>query len=209
MVLTFSEEFLFSAAREYFRRSAGAERPDLLKAAEAVRLAVGPALTPQASAVEYDGFYRPAQCTAFALIDSAAVDRTYVFALTVGAFPSLKDDPLGAFLADAWTTAYTDAARDALESSLRDMTEDDLTLSVVFGPGFYGMAPESAKAVCAAAKAGLIGITITDAGLMLPLKSVCGIYFVTAPGAAMPGPACAACAGSPRGCRFCKLRNQP
>ena len=208
MVFTFSEEFLYSVAREYFRHSAGAKRPDLLEAAEAARLAILPKLALQASAVEYSGFYCPAECTAFAQLNRAAVDRSYVFSLTAGELPSLKDDPLGAFLADAWATAYIDAARDALEGALRDMTEDGLSLSAAFGPGFYGMALECAKDICAAAKSGLIGVTVMDAGLMLPLKSVCGMYFVAEPSAVRLDPACSACTGNPRGCKFCKLRRQ-
>ena len=156
-------------------------------------------------------------CSAFEQIEQNCVKKVYAYVLTVGECNYReKDDIVKQVFCDIWGTAYTDSARDLLEEWIRkDLEQEflgqfgqDIYLSDAFGPGFYGMEVSQSKDLCQILNAERIGIQVKESGIMLPLKSCTGLYFVVTDSRNLPHPNCRECVGNYMGCSFCRFRQE-
>ncbi|MCB6994308.1 hypothetical protein LI177_12550 [bacterium 210820-DFI.6.37] len=104
---------------------------------------------------------------------------------------------------DIWGTAFADGAKTLFERDLTAMLPKDQYLSCPFGPGYYGMPSADTKKFAKALDLKRIGVTVRDSGIMIPLKSIAAVYFVTAKKSPPPPLACSQCFGRLEGCRNC------
>ena len=147
------------------------------------------------------------ECHAFEQIDSENVEQIYVYVLTAGELIYSDDDPIMKQLySDIWGTAYTDAGRDLLEATLKNkLASQGLFLSDSFGPGFYGMENTKTREIFSIVDTDELGVEVRESGIMVPLKSVAGVYFAVKNKEGLPLSACADCIGTHSGCSFCHV----
>ena len=149
---------------------------------------------------------------AFAMISESSVHSVIPFIVTVGECECDEDAPLmDRFYAYMWGTAYADAAREYLEDELKaDLLRDaaGLKLSTAFGPGFYGMDNKQSASISRILSADEIGITVRESGVMVPIKSCSGVFFLTGPEAEFPTDECLHCNANRGGCAHCMIRNR-
>lgn len=108
-----------------------------------------------------------------------------------------SQDPLGAVLYDAASSAYIEAAIDAMERDLaRVAAAQGMSINWRFSPG-YGDCPLDAQPALVAAlnATRLIGLTVTGQNLLLPTKSVTALIglFDGEVGTAHDLPSCTTC----------------
>jgi len=84
----------------------------------------------------------------------------------------------------------------------------DPVLSPAFSPGFYGMDNKNNITIVDLLGAGEIGVRCVDTGVMLPIKTCTGIFFVTDDGVRFPGDECLVCIGNKKSCAECMIRNR-
>ena len=115
-----------------------------------------------------------------------------------------------AVLLDAVLSAAIEAVCDAQEAALRDsLAAQGLYLTDRFSPGYGDMPLAQTREICAVLSADkMIGLTVSQSGIMIPRKSVTAIMGVSrAPVSRRPS-GCAAC--SMRGqCTLCKDQHIP
>ena len=158
-------------------------------------------------------------CPAFEQIGNDNIQGIYFYVLTSGGCKNKAGAGIVEQLyADIWGTSYVDAARDELEEKLRekvreeypDKFEKSLFLSDAMGPGFYGMAMEETKGIFRildiADKAPQLAVK--ESGLMLPVKTCAGLYFLVKDKIGLPRPDCRDCIGNPGGCEFCRVNKK-
>ena len=120
-----------------------------------------------------------------------------------------KDSAL-ALIMDAVLSAAIEAVCDAQEAALRDsLAAQELYLTDRFSPGYGDMPLAQTREICAVLSADkMIGLTVSQSGIMIPRKSVTAIMGVSrAPVSRRPS-GCAAC--SMRGqCTLCKDQHIP
>jgi hypothetical protein len=138
--------------------------------------------------------------------------------------------------AHMWGTAYVDAGRVILENRIREQAlaepadggsagagdgdrdpkgagsggpeKGDPVLSPAFSPGFYGMDNKNNITIVDLLGAGEIGVRCVDTGVMLPIKTCTGIFFVTDDGVRFPGDECLVCIGNKKSSAECMIRNR-
>lgn len=149
------------------------------------------------------------ECRAFERMEKEAVRNVYFYACTAGEFSCTGEDDMEKFYANLWGGAYLDGLRILLEDELADRAaEEGLTLSLSFGPGFYGMDVSEAGNISKIVDFEDLGIRINLSGVLEPANSCTGIYFAAAEGFDWPGPECKDCLGNEGGCRFCLVNKK-
>jgi hypothetical protein len=158
--------------------------------------------------------------TAFERIPKEDVYLIYVYALTAGECLFEDGDSVPKQLhAHMWGTAYTDAGRRLLEKVIiedakkvsvpaLDAGPTPFILSPAISPGFYGMPGTDSISIVDACEAETIGLSTRESGVMLPIKSCSGIFFITKPGVNFPTDHCAICIGTKGGCSACHVRKE-
>lgn len=231
-IITFNEKDLFVRAKEHFVRICGFHSSEekhrrMLTMGMEARSHGLSGIDIRAVVSSYDAeVYRDHKvsidgteftCTAFSRINDEMVKKIYAYLLTVGECTYTEtDDIMNQLFSDIWGTAYTEAARDLLqayivndiEKEYPDRLKDSLFLSETFGPGFYGMDVEQSKDLFRVLNAQSIGIQVRDSGIILPLKSCSGLFFVVTDPNVLPKPDCRECLGNVISCSFCRLRNK-
>lgn len=154
-------------------------------------------------------------CNAFEQIAPGNVVAVYLYMLSAGECSCDPEDKIANRLfADIWGSAYTAAGKDLLEELIAAEAKTELTesgevsgfLSKSFGPGYYGMGMEQNHILGRMLGNGEIGVEIRDSGIMLPIKSCSGVYFVVRDQYGLPGAECKDCAGNSKGCAFCHVK---
>lgn len=153
------------------------------------------------------------KCEAFGQISGTNVLGIYFYLITAGECACGSEEAITDRLyADIWGTAYVDAGRDFLEDTIKNDVEKRMKkrghLSIPISPGFFGMETGESKTINAILSGEEIGISVKDSGVMLPLKSCSGLYFVVRDPTEMPSPECRDCIGNPGGCRLCKVSSK-
>lgn len=231
-IISFDEKEVFEKAKEHFVRICGfhsgeeKHRRMLTQGMEARSHGLG-GIEIKAVLSSYDAsVYRDHKvnidgtefnCTAFSQINDEMVIKIYAYLLTVGECTSTEEGGImNQLYSDIWGTAYTEAARDLLQAHIvndiekeyPDRLENSLFLSETFGPGFYGMEVEQSKDLFRVLNAQSIGIQVRESGIILPLKSCSGLFFVVTDPNVLPKPDCRECIGNVISCSFCRLRNK-
>ena len=153
-------------------------------------------------------------CNYFHQIPDDVVKGIYIYMLTVGEMYFSSEENIMDFLyADIWGTSYVDAGTDVLILKLqKDMEErfgkeHGLQLTPEFGPGYFGMPVIDTKKFGQVLDSSRIGVRIKESGLMIPQKSISGLFFVLDGDYELkPEPECLQCVGNHRGCEFCVVR---
>jgi hypothetical protein len=154
------------------------------------------------------------RATAFERIPKEDVYLIYVYALTAGECLFEDGDSVPKQLhAHMWGTAYTDAGRRLLEQVIMEdaktvSPDEPFVMSPAISPGFYGMPGTDSISIVDACEADTIGLSARESGVMLPIKSCSGIFFITKPGVNFPTDHCAICIGSKGGCSACHVRKE-
>lgn len=152
------------------------------------------------------------RCSLFAEIPPERMNGVLVFLLTAGD-GGAWENPMETLYADIWGTAYTQAAVDALREILerefgtleQNAEQAAPFLSQIFGPGYFGMPVSEMKTLHQLAEGSKIGISVTEASLLVPQKSCAGLFLLLKSSIEDAPPACENCVGQPGGCRFCKI----
>lgn len=147
-------------------------------------------------------------CYVFHRIPKAQIEKLVLFALHAP-MPDLEHLPISElYLADTWQTAFVDAARDYLRDHLEQLYTEKMGHAVCItdavGPGFYGMQSQDIEPFFQIIDADKAGITLTQSGMMSPVKSIVGFFMVVKEGFTLPTTDCATCVGNQSGCTFCK-----
>ena len=143
-------------------------------------------------------------CNYFGHIDEKKVTRILIAMVTAGDFePESTSKSRFRVYMDTWGTAFADSAKTLFEEEIRSRLGTDEYLSNPFGPGYYGIPSSDIKKLVSVIDTSKIGVSLNSAGLMIPLKSIAAIYFVTSKQSIMPPVACSECFGKTGGCRNC------
>ncbi len=147
-------------------------------------------------------------CYVFDRIPKAQIEKLVLFALHAP-MPDLEHLPISElYLADTWQTAFVDGARDYLrehlEAEYTAKTGRAICVTDAVGPGFYGMHSEDIEPFFQILDADKAGITLTQSGMMNPVKSIVGFFIVVKENFTLPATDCATCMGNKSGCTFCK-----
>lgn len=117
------------------------------------------------------------RCDAFRSIDPKAVEKICLYIVTSGEYKLETENEDELFYADAWGTAYVQAAQDMVKEIIREDYEGR-GLSDSFGPGYGGMPIEELKKFFVLLDSENVGISYNESGIMFPLKTLAGVYFV-------------------------------
>lgn len=143
-------------------------------------------------------------CRGFEQIDPKTVKGAVVYFINAGDF-AMDDRPvMDQLLADMWGTAYTDAARLCFDRFL----SENMKRSDSFGPGFYGMEIGSMQKLAKLADPSLVGITVSENGSLLPVKSCAGLFLDVTEGYRPLDSECRECIGNAKSCSLCNVRNK-
>ncbi len=139
-------------------------------------------------------------CSVFQQIDPSSVEGLFIYALTVGDYRTSSDDIMEVLYVDMWGNAYVDAARNMMKNVL----EEGYNLSDNFGPGFYGMNPKQMKEIEGLLDFAEMGMKVNTSGIIDPVKSCGGIYFVVNDIYVNPDIKCRSCMGNRMNCKLCQ-----
>jgi len=145
------------------------------------------------------------ECNAFEQIDRENIKELFVYILTAGNFDLPGASMLEMVYADAWGTAYVDAGRDILRSRL---STREPFVSDSFGPGYYGMDVPQVKNFFRVLDSKKIDVKLLDSGLMVPVKSIAGLFVSVKDPSQLPGNDCSSCLANEKGCYFCRMKNK-
>lgn len=143
-------------------------------------------------------------CNYFRHIDENKITRILVTMVTAGDW-ELENTSKSRFRVymDTWGTAFADSAKVLFENEIKSRLGDDEYLSDPFGPGYYGIPSSDIKKLVSAIDPAGIGVSLNSSGLMIPLKTIAAVYFVTSERSIIPSAACSECFGKTGGCRSC------
>lgn len=141
-------------------------------------------------------------CFALEKIPKEAIAKVALFA-THAPMPDFQGLPFSqVYIADSWQTAILDGTREYLQEYLQSQWGGYVTDAI--GPGFFGMEGETVADFAKALDCQKIGITLMESGMMMPVKSVVGLFLILREDYALPSRDCASCVGNHSGCNFCK-----
>jgi uncharacterized 2Fe-2S/4Fe-4S cluster protein (DUF4445 family) len=217
VVVEISKESCEETANRLFAENSGIsrggkKRERIKENAEKIRSLIDERISPKAvysyfPKVELDGKEATIEdhvftCHAFEQIDPKKVKGAYVYVITAGDF-ALEDSPImDQLLADIWGTAFTDAAREQLQSKL---SEEEF-LSNGFGPGFYGMDVKQMADIAGLVDPEKIGVQVRSSSILVPLKSCAGIFFVMDEEFQLVSLECEDCRGTVTSCSLCNIK---
>lgn len=115
-------------------------------------------------------------------------------------------DDIGKIYVDLWETAYAEGCLSFVEDDI--IGEREVFLTPALGPGYYGLSQASVKEFCRALGSEDIGITVNVDGIMIPPKSLVGMFIMLKEYGKTVGTACDTCIGSKKGCSSCTICTQ-
>lgn len=156
-------------------------------------------------------------CDFFSQIPDENVVCVYTYLITANECWFESEEEIMNFLyADSWGTSFVDAASDMIkefiekDSRNKYATNPNLKykLSKSLGPGYYGMpviATVDMKNIIDFEK---LGVTVKDSGLMIPQKSVVGLYMLLNDNSIDFPIECSTCLGNQGGCQYCTRKKK-
>lgn len=152
------------------------------------------------------------KCNFFSKIPDENIVCIYTYLITVNEcwFES-EEDIMNFLYADSWGTSFVDAASD----KIREFIEKDALskyatnpnlkykLSKTLGPGYFGMPVISTVDMKNIIDFEKIGVTVKDSGLMIPQKSIVGLYMLADDDTIEFPVECSTCLGNHGGCLYC------
>jgi hypothetical protein len=148
----------------------------------------------------------PITCNAFERLSPENVKGAYFYLLTAGDVHTDSEQVVDQLYSDIWGTSLVDAMRKKVGEhilSVESAKEEAGVLSEPFGPGYYGMALEQTAELFRIIDASLVNVSLSPGGMMLPQKSVTGLYLSVKDGNQLPPLSCESCIGGAAGCAFC------
>ena len=154
-------------------------------------------------------------CNYFTQIPEEKVKGIYIYMVTAGeCYFSSEENIMDFLYADIWGTNYVDAVTDLLSARLqKDIRErfgsdSGYWLTPEFGPGYFGMSVRMTHRFYNILDGSKLGIRVKESGLMIPQKSVAGLFFVLEGDNLIVEPECLRCDGNKKGCNFCVVRSR-
>lgn len=151
-------------------------------------------------------------CTILEQISTSSIQGIYFYLLSMPSIDFKSTDLLEQFYAEAWQTAYIDTAHNWLKQLLLQNSYHDFSIPSTtklfitnpLGPGFYGISIESLKQYFQLFDSHLINITLSERGIMYPLKSNVGFFLILDQVSPFSQKDCASCLSNRKHCEFCK-----
>ncbi len=151
------------------------------------------------------------RCLGFERLSSENVKDAYFYVLTAGDIKTESPHLIDQLYSDIWGTSLVDAARNALEKTIESMKvkrEEESILSPSYGPGYYGMALDETVKLFQLINPAFIQVSLSPGGMMLPQKSITGLYLTVKNGEELPPASCESCIGGSSGCSFCNYSTE-
>lgn len=145
-------------------------------------------------------------CNAFELLSLENIKGAYFYLLTAGRVHTDSDQLVDQLYSDVWGTSLVDALRQKVGEhifSVESKRETPGVLSEPFGPGYYGMPLEQTSEIFRIIDPSLVNVYLSTGGMMVPQKSVTGLYLSVKDGTQLPPLSCESCIGGTFGCAFC------
>ena len=145
-------------------------------------------------------------CNGFNRLTPENVKGAYFYLLTAGEAQTVSDQLMDQLYGDIWGTALVDSGRRLLREhllTLEKLKGEDSILSASFGPGYYGMELDQTAELFRIIEGSTVGVGLSPGGMMLPQKSVIGLYLSVRNEKELPLPSCENCIGGHAGCAFC------
>ena len=145
-------------------------------------------------------------CNAFERLNHDNVIGAYFYLLTAGDMQMDSEHIVDQLYSDIWGTSLVDAAQGKIRdyiSSVESAKDESGILSAPFGPGYYGMELSQTAEFFQIIDAALVKVALSPGGMMLPQKSVTGLYLSVKDGDQLPPASCESCIGGISGCAFC------
>lgn len=224
-ILRFDQSAMDERALQYFLAISGfshnpARFQDKLKQALELREKIRSRINPQAvlsrfASPELEGEALKIQgvdfyCKALAQLAPKHVTDFYLYLLSVGNVYWDEGPTIFMLYGDMWGTAYVNATRDCLKALVAEdaKARGALAVSDSFGPGFYGMPVSEIPKFFRLLHADEIGVSLLESALMLPLKTIVGMYAAVDQAGFLPGADCRTCLNQGNHCEFCHARVQ-
>lgn len=139
------------------------------------------------------------------------VKRVFLYLVTAGESAEKKTSAFNKLAADLWGVSLVDGGRELVREDICAEVErefpgclgNDLFLSPMLCPGFFGMEILETKRIHEALGGDAIGVRMLESGAMLPPNSVSGMVFLVEGPANWPELPCKSCLGNARGCVHC------
>lgn len=145
-------------------------------------------------------------CNIFDEIPDEAVVDVYAFALTAGDHSVSAENMMDYVYADIWGTSYVEAASEIVGEMLAADIPHGCILSQEFGPGYFGIPVENSVKIVEALGGRRVGITVNEAGLLVPQKSCASVYLVFKDFKLKMEKECINCNGNKNSCQFCNVK---
>lgn len=223
-IISFKQEEMDEKARQYFMAISGFNRnpakfQDKLEQALDLREKIRPRIHPQIILSRFNQGELEGEtlkigdihlhCKALGQLQPSHITDIYLYILTVGDVYWNQGPTINMLYGDMWGTSYVDTSRDRLHELVAQdaKSRGALAVSDSFGPGFYGMPVSEIPKFFQVLPAEKIGVTLLESALMLPLKTIAGIYVAVNEPGFLPGADCKSCLNPGVHCEFCHVRS--
>ncbi|GAB1477219.1 hypothetical protein MASR2M70_20570 [Bacillota bacterium] len=149
-------------------------------------------------------------CNGFEGLDYGLINGAYFYLITAGNAHTDSGQVIDQLYADIWGTSLVDAARDLIRDRIQSKDNEKgegRFLSPSFGPGYYGMELSHTSAIFRIIDPSTVNVMLSPGGMMIPQKSVTGLYLSIKDKGMMPPASCESCIGGASGCAFCNQRD--
>lgn len=140
----------------------------------------------------------------FSTIPKEIIGDAAVSLLTIGDITVLEDSVLNNTLIDMVLTAFVDALRELLRMEL----QEDYIVSGSIAPGLEGMNIEEIIKFAKLIDFDSLGIKLNDSLVMIPEKSVVGLYLFFNEEHPISTNSCSTCMARGYGCNFCSVEGE-
>lgn len=143
---------------------------------------------------------------AFERLGQDNINGAYFYLITAGHVQTESGQVIDQLYADIWGTSLIDAARDMIRNYIQSLDSkkgDGRVLSASFGPGYYGMGLTQTADLYHIIDFSTVNVELSPGGMMIPQKSITGLYMSVKDPTLLPPDSCESCIGGASGCAFC------
>lgn len=147
---------------------------------------------------------------AFERLGQNNINGAYFYLITAGDIQTDSEQVIDQLYADIWGTSLVDAARDMIRDYIQSLDSkkgEGRVLSASFGPGYYGMGLAQTADFYRVIDFSTVKVKLSPGGMMIPQKSITGLYLSVNDQALLPADSCESCIGGASGCAFCNQRD--
>lgn len=144
------------------------------------------------------------QCCKFNRSDVSKIEGFYMYALTGGDFSLETDSLKDSFYADVWGTCYVEAGREELKRKIQSCNPGKY-ISAAIGPGVARTPITEIKQLMDMLDCATVGMSLTESGMILPIKSSAGFFVVSNEGLDTDLTGCKVCMHNDGSCEFCHI----